>query len=362
MCVAPTVACVKLRTMHQMGGRWRPTFGATRKVPMHAPRSATLFLLALFANQLLAQPANDDCAHAANLCAQQTLAGNNGGAANSIPAFCQPGGNSVWYHFTTNSLGGAVSVAISGIQCPNVPTMSNGLSAVILSGDGSCTPASFSTVSPCGTDSVDFTTTTTGVLAPATTYWIMVSGATFGALSTAECPFNITVSGPGVDVVNVDFDAGPDQRIPEGGSAQLNATGGTTYLWSPTSGLSGDAVADPIARPGGTTIYTVTTTINGCNYTDQVTVEVVKLITPVNTFTPNGDGINDTWEIPGLRDYPQAEVEVYDRWGQRVFHSIGYKEPFDGAGLPTATYYWYIRVNDLKGSSDPYTGYVTIVR
>lgn len=345
-----------------MREKQRPTFGATRKAPMHAPRLALFALLPLLAAPLLAQPANDDCASAENLCAQQPVAGNNGGAANSIPAFCQPGGNSVWYHFTTNSLGGAVTVAISGIQCPNVPTMSNGLSAVILSGDGSCTPASFSTVSPCETDSVNFSATTAGVLAPSTEYWIMVSGATYGSLSTAECPFTIAVSGPGVDVVNVDFDAGPDQRIPEGGSAQLNATGGTGYVWTPNSGLSGDQVPDPIARPAGTTVYTVTTQINGCTYTDTVTVEVVRLINPVNTFTPNGDGINDVWDLPGLRDYPQAEVDVYDRWGQRVFHSIGYKEPFDGAGLPTATYYWYIRVNDLKGSSDPYTGYVTIVR
>ena len=142
---------------------------------MHAPRIVLFVLLPLLAAPLLAQPANDDCANATNLCAQQPVAGNNGGAANSIPAFCQPGGNSVWYHFTTNTLGGAVTVAISGIQCPNVPTMSNGLSAVILSGDGSCTPASFSTVSPCETDSVAFTATTTGVLTPSTEYWIMVS-------------------------------------------------------------------------------------------------------------------------------------------------------------------------------------------
>jgi hypothetical protein len=64
----------------------------------------------------------------------------------------------------------------------------------------------------------------------------------------------------------------------------------------------------------------------------------------------------------GLLERPQAEVSVYDRWGQRVYHSIGYKDPFDGAELPTATYYWYISLNDVSGKSDPYTGYVTIVR
>ena len=190
----------------------------------------------------------------------------------------------------------------------------------------------------------------------------MVSGVANGALTAAQCPFTIAVSGPGADVVNVDFDAGPDVHIADGGSAQLQATGGTTYTWSPTSGLSGNTIADPIARPSGTTVYTVSTEINGCTFSDQVTVEVERLINPVNTFTPNGDGINDTWELPSLRDYPQAEVSIYDRWGQRVYHSIGYREPFNGAGLPTATYYWYIPVNGMTGKSDPYTGYVTIVR
>jgi gliding motility-associated-like protein len=162
--------------------------------------------------------------------------------------------------------------------------------------------------------------------------------------------------------VDVDFDAGQDVVIPLGATTQLHASGGTTYLWSPASGLSGNTVPDPIAGPTETTLYTVTTELEGCTFMDTVRVSVVRLIDPVNTFTPNGDGINDTWDIPTLADYPQADVSVYDRWGQRVFHSLGYKAPFDGAGLPLGTYYWYIQLNNVKGSSDPYTGAVTIIR
>jgi gliding motility-associated-like protein len=320
-------------------------------------------LLLLMAGNLHAQPANEDCSDAVNLCAQQPMAGNNTGAVNSFPSYCQPGDHGVWYTFTTNSLGGAVMITVDDIQCPDVPTMNNELSAVVLSGDGSCTPASFSPVSPvpCAHDSGTFTVLSSALL-PSTQYWVMVSGVANGALGAAECAFNISVSGPGADIVNVDFDAGPDVTIATGGSAQLNATGGSTYSWSPTSGLSGNTIPDPVAEPNESTLYTVTTVLNGCTYEDQVNVWVKRLITPFNTFTPNGDGINDTWEIPGIYTYPQAEVSVYDRWGQRVYHSIGYRQPFDGAGLPTATYYWYIRVNDVKGSSDPYTGFVTIVR
>ena len=321
-------------------------------------------LLFSLAGSLLAQPANRFCSDAADLCAQQPMAGDNTGAGESIPAFCQPGGNALWYTFTTNSVGGPVIVAVDDIDCPvGIAGMDNELSAVVLSGDGSCTLASFLAVPPCAFDSVAFTVTTTQDLQPLTRYWVMVSGMrNNGATISAQCAFNVTISGPGADIINVDFDAGPDVSIAAGASTQLNATGGTTYEWSPTSGLSGNTSANPVAQPSETTIYTVTTEIDGCIYEDHVTVEVKRLINPVNTFTPNGDGINDTWTIPGIRDYPQADISIYDRWGQRVYHNIGYREPFDGAGLPTATYYWHIQVNDLKGKSDPYTGYVTIIR
>jgi gliding motility-associated-like protein len=341
----------------------RPTFGATRSVPMLDLRLVALALFLIAAGRLSGQPANDDCANAANLCARQPMAGDNTGALNNMPAYCQPGALSVWYTFTTNSVGGPVTVSVDGIDCPAVTGMDNALSAVILGGDGTCVPSSFQVASVCQQGSAPFSVTSTQGLLPSTQYWVMVSGMRNPpATIAAQCGFNITVSGPGMNVVNVDFDAGPDVRIPAGASTQLHATGGTTYEWSPTSGLSGNTVSDPVAQPTETTVYTVATELNGCIYEDALTVEVVRLVNPVNTFTPNGDGINDVWLIPELRDHPQAEVSIYDRWGQRVFHSSGYREPFDGAGLPTATYYWYIQLNNVTGKSDPYTGYITIVR
>lgn len=310
-----------------------------------------------------AQPANGNCSGAVSLCAGQGAAGDNTGAVNSMPAYCQPGAQAVWYSFITNSIGGPVTVSVENILCPAIPGMGNALSVVLLAGDGSCTPSSFQPASSCTWDSVPFTATSTQGLLPNTRYWVMVGGMrNNGATIAAQCGFSITVSGPGMDVVNTVFNAGPDVTIADGASTQLNATGGTTYEWSPTSGLSGNTIADPVAQPSETTVYTVTTQINGCTYSDSVTVWVKRLVNPVNTFTPNGDGINDTWEIPELRSFPQADVSIYDRWGQRVFHSVGYREPFTGAGLPTATYYWYIQVNDVKGRSAPYTGYVTLVR
>lgn len=337
------------------------TFGTTRKVSMpHSPFIA-LALLLLVPAVLCAQPVNSDCANASALCAGQPMAGNNTGASTD-PGACPGTGHVLWYTFTTNSVGGDGTVTIAGLNCPAIAGMDNELNVAVLSGDGSCSLAQFSIVSGCVRDSVDFAVPVSG-LQPATIYWLLVAGvANNGALIDAQCGFNVTVSGPGIDVVNVDFDAGADVTIPLGGSTQLNAVGGTTYFWTPTSGLSGNTVPDPVARPNESTTYTVETTVDGCTFTDFVNVTVERLVNPANTFTPNGDGINDTWLVTGLLERPQAEVSVYDRWGQRVYHSIGYKDPFDGAGLPTATYYWYISLNDVSGKSDPYTGYVTIVR
>jgi len=82
-----------------------------------------------------------------------------------------------------------------------------------------------------------------------------------------------------------------------------------------------------------------------------------------NTFTPNGDGINDTWNIKYLEFYPNCTVEVYNRWGEKVYSSIGYTVPWDGKykgdNLPTGTYYYII---NLKNGDKAVSGYVAIIR
>jgi gliding motility-associated-like protein len=184
--------------------------------------------------------------------------------------------------------------------------------------------------------------------------------------SPAQCSFTVEVSGPGADIIGVDVSAGPDVSIGEGESTQLQGFGGPVLDWSPTAGLSGNGIPDPIAAPVSTTRYTLTTAIAGCTFQDDVVVEVLRLIEPPNTFTPNGDGYNDTWDIPEINDYPGAEVTIHDRWGQVVLRSTGYREPWDGTNngraLSVGTYYYHIQLNQLEGRSPPYTGFVTIVR
>ena len=65
-----------------------------------------------------------------------------------------------------------------------------------------------------------------------------------------------------------------------------------------------------------------------------------------NTFTPNGDGINDTWVIKNLDKYVGATVEIFNRYGAKVFHAEGNYKPRDGKlgsqNLPVGTYFYFI--------------------
>lgn len=83
-----------------------------------------------------------------------------------------------------------------------------------------------------------------------------------------------------------------------------------------------------------------------------------------NGITPNGDGVNDVWEIPYLKNCPNCIVKVFNRWGQQLFSSIGYAQPWDGTvngnGLPTADYYYVISLE--KKTKKEYTGTITIKR
>lgn len=226
--------------------------------------------------------------------------------------------------------------------------------------------------------------------------------------------------------------------ICEGASVVLHATGGIHYKWTPATGLSATDIADPVASPVQTTLYTVTVSNGGCEKQATVNVEVLKKITvsagrnraiiegqtvtlegqvsgdhakylwspadylddpaqlnPVatpphditytltawsengctggaqevaihvlkklvipNTITPNGDGINDIWNIAALDTYPAATVYVFNRYGGKVYSGTGDRKSWDGryngAYVPAGVYYYVIDLHDgqkvLSGS------------
>ena len=140
-----------------------------------------------------------------------------------------------------------------------------------------------------------------------------------------------------------------------------------SYLWDFGDGGSSVA-ANPTCQYRKTGNYTVTlyATNNGCTDSSSrkfYTVIPDKQLDIPNAFSPNGDGINDRWEIKTLSGYPDCRVEVYNRWGQTVFKSNSYPSPWDGnynkQPLPVGIYYYIIIPSP---GARPYSGWVMLTK
>jgi gliding motility-associated-like protein len=165
-------------------------------------------------------------------------------------------------------------------------------------------------------------------------------------------------------------DAGPLVSIPIFSSASIGGNPtcatGTVFTWSPVTALDNPAGTNPTSGTTVTTVYTVTVIdANGCSNSDTVTVYVYPEITIPNGFSPNGDGKNDVWQIDFIYQFPDCEVEVYNRWGEQLFYSKGYAVPFNGQykgkDLPVGTYYYVINLNH-PAYPNAYTSPLTIFR
>ena len=122
-----------------------------------------------------------------------------------------------------------------------------------------------------------------------------------------------------------------------------------TYLWTPAVGLDNPILANPLASPILTTEYSLTIkTTLGCPGTGKVNIVVYQPIYIPTAFSPNADSMNDLWELEGMQAYPNAEVQIFNRWGNVVYYSKGayYLAPFDGNSqskqLPEGIYVYKI--------------------
>ncbi|HET8860073.1 gliding motility-associated C-terminal domain-containing protein [Marivirga sp.] len=160
------------------------------------------------------------------------------------------------------------------------------------------------------------------------------------------------------------INAGNDITIREGDTRILEATNGSSFIWRNDVSIQSDVRNSRIqVSPVKTTTFIVDgLTVNGCPDTDSVTVVVRPPIAPANVFTPNGDGVNDFWDLGGIGEYPNPEVKIYNRWGKELFYSLGYDQPWDGKFngevLSPGVYYYVIDLND---GYEPVTGTITIL-
>lgn len=162
-------------------------------------------------------------------------------------------------------------------------------------------------------------------------------------------------------------DAGEDFTILLAGEKQIKAVASGNqikYKWTPALGLSNDSIPNPIASPTETTKYILTVTSKeGCIVADEVIVTVqIDPFIP-NVFSPNSDGINDTWGIKYLETFINADIRIFNRYGQEVFYAKQYNTPWDGRlkniDMPVGVYYFIIEPNNGRNR---YTGSVTLLR
>ncbi|GAA4341507.1 hypothetical protein GCM10023149_53870 [Mucilaginibacter gynuensis] len=157
------------------------------------------------------------------------------------------------------------------------------------------------------------------------------------------------------------------QAIYEGQSVKLDGavvSGDVTgFSWSTPMDLDDPYSLTPTASPRENIKYTLTLSGPCGTDTASVLVRVFHRVDIPNTFSPNGDGVNDFWSIDALATLPQSVTTVFNRYGQQVYRSVGYSKPwngtYNGTPLPAGSYYYMI---DLNNKMPKRTGWVLIVR
>lgn len=135
-------------------------------------------------------------------------------------------------------------------------------------------------------------------------------------------------------------------------------TGAVEYQWS-----NGESSEDISNLSSGT--YTVTVYDAGCQAEMLFILDDCSEISITDVITPNGDGINDGWIIPGIEDHPNNVVEIYNRWGNLVYTAAGYANDWQGTNtkgenLTTGGYYYVVKLNDESDTT--LGGSITVVR
>jgi len=183
-----------------------------------------------------------------------------------------------------------------------------------------------------------------------------------GACESPRAAVTVTVHGkPQISA------GGPVVYIVSGAAVQLKAVANgdnLSIVWTPDIAISNITIVQPTVNPTITTTYKMTVTGAGnCVATDTVNVVVTENIFIPNVFSPNGDGMHDTWLIDKINEYPGAQVKIFNRYGQLILESNGYNQPWDGTyngkPVPVGAYYYIIKLSDAAA---PIAGSVSVVR
>jgi len=147
------------------------------------------------------------------------------------------------------------------------------------------------------------------------------------------------------------LDLGAEREIFRGTAAKLNGEMGKgyTYQWAPPTAIDDATAAKPRVAPDSTITYAVlATSPDNCVSEDSIKIVVVQRVFTPDIFTPNDDGLNDTWRIIGIEAYPDIVVTIYNRWGNVIYHAKGNNQKlfdgtFQGQALPEGAYVYVIQ-------------------
>ncbi len=199
-----------------------------------------------------------------------------------------------------------------------------------------------------------------------------IAAGSYGVTVTDDNGCSTTESYTVLNVGSIPITVSPvTTTITQGESVQLQATGATTYTWSPTTGLSCSDCPNPVATPNLTTTYTVTgTDAFGCTGTAQTTISVVNLCGDLfvpTVFTPNDQGpaANNILCIQG-NCIAELKYSVYNRWGEVVFTTEDPSECWDGTyrekPVQTGVYAYKIYAVLFDGTEINESGNLTILK
>ena len=141
-------------------------------------------------------------------------------------------------------------------------------------------------------------------------------------------------------------------------------TGATVCTWDFGDGSPTTTVTNPVHAYANDGTYIVTlacVNANGCRDTLRETIKTRLPILIPNVITPNGDAKNDSLYFKHLEDYPNSRIEIYNRWGNKIYENSDYKNDWEAPGQSDGTYYFILHVNEGEGKETIAKGYFEVL-
>jgi gliding motility-associated-like protein len=279
------------------------------------------------------------------------------------------------YLWSNSATGPSISVGTSGtytvtvgssgctLQSPPITvTVNPNPQPVIVGPDFSCggQPVELATSLPYDSYLWSNQATSSTVVVGSGTYTVQV---VLSGCPGQSAPFNVVI---GSDP-NAAFTTNPNSPQPQGSTVVFSdasaGNGSSIVNWSwdfgngeTSSGAIPPSITYPL--PGTYPVVLTITTADGCtdSFTLFYVIQPEEVIVP-NVFTPNNDGNNDLLVIENVQYYGNV-LEIFNRWGNKIFESRNYRNTWRATDVPDGTYYYVLRLDN----GTEYTGHLTILR